>query len=199
MAPTWLIASENIFPNTFVAVAYTLFIVVWVLAEVLNRLVSRKNSSGERKDHGSFYLIILQIIISIIGTVLLREYNIWTFTGNLQTAGLALGFFGIIFREYSIAVLGKSFTVKVEVDKKRELTKSGPYKYIRHPAYTGSLMTIVGFAIGLGTWAGTILVFSLSFISYAYRISVEEKALTERYGEEYREYKKRTWKLLPGY
>ena len=199
MAINWLIAPEDMFPNTLTAIAYTVFIATWVLAEAYNRYVSRKNSSGERKDHGSFLLINVLTIAAIIGAVLLRIYNVWVFIGNLQVLGLALGFFGIIFRGYSIAVLGRSFTVKVEVDKKRELTKSGPYKYIRHPSYTGTLLTCIGFGLALGTWAGTILLAVLKLVAYSYRINVEEKALTETYGDAYIDYKKKTWKLLPGY
>lgn len=199
MAINWLIAPEHMFPNTLTAIAYTIFIITWILAEAYNRYVSSKNASGERKDHGSFYLINVLTFVAIVGAVMLRISNVWVYIGDMQVIGLALGFFGIILREYSIAVLGRSFTVKVEVDKKRELTKSGPYRYIRHPSYTGTLLTMVGFGLALGTWAGTLLLIVLKLVAYAYRINVEEKALTETYGEEYLKYKKKTWKLLPGY
>lgn len=199
MAINWLIAPEDIFPNTLTAIAYTVFILSWVMAEAFNRYISRKNASGERKDRGSFYLINFLTLAAIFGAVMLRIYNVWFFIGNIQILGLVLGFFGIIFREYSIAVLGRSFTVKVEVDKKRELTKNGPYKYIRHPSYTGTLMTCIGFGLALGTWAGAILLAVLKLIAYSYRINVEEKALTGMYGDKYLKYKEKTWKLLPGY
>ncbi len=199
MAVNWLIAPADIFPDALTAEAYTIFIVSWFLAEAYNRYISRKNASGVRKDRGSFILINVLTFVSIVGAVILRTYNVWVFIGDIQILGLALGFFGILFREYSIAVLGKSFTVIVEVDKKRELIKSGPYKYIRHPSYTGTLLTCIGFGLALGTWAGAILLAVLKLMAYSYRINVEEKALIETYGEEYLKYGRKTWKLLPGY
>jgi len=195
----WLIAPAEIFPSTVIAAAFTVFILSWVLAELFNRFISFKNTSGTKKDRGSFILINFLTFASIVGAVILRIYNVWSYIGDIQIIGLALGFLGIIFREYSIAILGRSFTVRVEVDKKRELVKVGPYKYIRHPSYTGALMTIIGFGLALGTWAGTILIIVLKLISYSYRINVEEKALAEIYGEEYLKYKKETYRLLPGY
>lgn len=51
---------------------------------------------------------------------------------------------GIFLRELSIWVLGKHFTVRVQVRDKAKLVTQGPYKYIRHPAYTGGFLTFVG-------------------------------------------------------
>jgi protein-S-isoprenylcysteine O-methyltransferase len=74
---------------------------------------------------------------------------------------------------------------------------SGPYKYLRNPAYTGALITLVGFGFGAGNWISVIFLLIIGLAAYAWRIAVEDKALRERFGEEYEDYKKRTWALIP--
>jgi protein-S-isoprenylcysteine O-methyltransferase Ste14 len=94
---------------------------------------------------------------------------------------------------------GLNFTVKVQVRKKAKLVTQGPYRYIRHPSYTGSLLSFTAIPLTIGTWSGAILVLVLSWIVHQYRIRVEEEALQAAFGSEYEEYKKRTWKLFPGF
>jgi protein-S-isoprenylcysteine O-methyltransferase Ste14 len=100
---------------------------------------------------------------------------------------------------WAIYVLGKYFTVRVQVREKSRLITHGPYSRIRHPSYTGTLLTVLGIAIAVGTWFGAFFALSLKLIAYRYRINVEEQALQEAFGPEWDDYKKRTWKLIPGY
>lgn len=74
------------------------------------------------------------------------------FSGDLQYVGLILLAFGIMLREWSIWVLGKHFTVRVQVSEKAKLVTQGPYMYIRHPSYTGILLTFIGIPLAIGTW-----------------------------------------------
>ena len=106
---------------------------------------------------------------------------------------------GILLREWSIWVLGKHFTVRVQVHDNAKLVTEGPYKYIRHPAYTGGFLTFSGIPLAIGTWSGVLVAIVVSMIAYLYRIRIEEEALQTAFGSEYEEYKKRTWKLFPGF
>ena len=78
------------------------------------------------------------------------------------------------------------------------MTTKGPYRWIRHPAYGGALLTIVGVPLALGTWAGALVTAAIGLAAYSYRVRVEEQALLAAFGDEYREYRRRTWKFLPG-
>jgi protein-S-isoprenylcysteine O-methyltransferase Ste14 len=111
--------------------------------------------------------------------------------------GIALMLAGIALRQYSMAVLGKFFTFDVAVDSGHALVETGPYRYVRHPSYTGALLTLFGFGLALGNWAGlATALFCLAF-AYTYRIRVEEAALSAALGEPYKEYVGRTWRLVP--
>ena len=121
------------------------------------------------------------------------------YSTDLQYSGLILLFLGIVLREWSIWILGRHFTVRVQVRKNAKLITQGPYKYIRHPSYTGSLLTFAGIPLAVGTWLGALIVLIIRLIAVQYRIRVEEEALQAAFGSEYEEYKKRTWKLFPGF
>lgn len=96
-------------------------------------------------------------------------------------------------------MLGKHFTVRVQVREKAKLITQGPYNCIRHPAYTGSFLIFTGISLAVGTWIGAIFAIAINLIAYRYRIRVEEEALLDAFGSDYEEYKKRTWKLFPGF
>ena len=104
---------------------------------------------------------------------------------------------GIALRWYSAAVLGKYFTFDVAIQSGQGLVEVGPYRYVRHPSYSGALLTLLGFGLALGNWAGLAAALSCMGLAYAYRIPVEEAALASGLGEAYKQYMKRTWRLVP--
>lgn len=194
-----LILPQDNFPSFIAAALFTILFIIWILSEIINNLISMSSSKGIYKDRGSFWPIVIGIFASIFIAIYFKVMNIGAYTNNIQYLGLILMFFGITLREYAIITLGKSFTVRVETNKNRKITKNGPYRYIRHPSYTGGLLTAIGIPLATGTWVGAILTFIIMMLVYNYRINVEEKALIESFGRKYLEYMKNTWKLFPGF
>jgi protein-S-isoprenylcysteine O-methyltransferase Ste14 len=76
------------------------------------------------------------------------------------------------------------------------VVQAGPYRWVRHPSYTGSLVTILGVLLCCLNWA-SLAAFALALAGYAYRIRIEEEALAESLGDEYRSYMRRTRRLIP--
>jgi protein-S-isoprenylcysteine O-methyltransferase len=112
-------------------------------------------------------------------------------------AGIGLMLLGIALRWYSVAVLGKYFTFDVAIHDGQVLVETGPYRYIRHPSYTGALLSLLGFGLSLENWAGLAAGIACLGFAYAYRIPVEEAALGSALGDTYTQYQKRTWRLVP--
>jgi protein-S-isoprenylcysteine O-methyltransferase Ste14 len=106
-------------------------------------------------------------------------------------------FVGIAFREWAVLSLGRFFTVAVTVASDQTLVKQGPYRWLRHPSYSGSILSLVGFPLAMGTWVGGLSILALSLVGYFYRVKVEEKALLKVFGDEYRDYMQRTWRFFP--
>ncbi|MEJ2594269.1 MAG: isoprenylcysteine carboxylmethyltransferase family protein [bacterium] len=83
------------------------------------------------------------------------------------------------------------------IDPEHSLVKKGLYKYIRHPSYTGSLLSFLGMGLSLNNWISTLVIFIPVLFAFIHRIRIEEKLLDEQSGMSYREYKRRTKRLVP--
>jgi protein-S-isoprenylcysteine O-methyltransferase Ste14 len=88
-------------------------------------------------------------------------------------------------RLWAVALLGRHFSMVVSVDSMQKVIQSGPYLVIRHPSYTGGLVTFIGIGLAFNTWVGSLITFVFFIIVYGYRIRIEEKALIERFPDEY--------------
>src|SRR6266849_5098999 len=173
----------------------------WILPEVIAWKVKRSTDSVKARDRGSLRLIVVLWWMGIamdfaLSSLLPQAALSWNRTA-LFFAGICLMFFGIALRWYSAAVLGKYFTFDVAIQSGQVLIEVGPYRYIRHPSYSGALLTLLGFGLALGNWAGLAATLSCMGIAYAYRIRIEEAALASALGETYKQYRKRTWRLVP--
>jgi len=104
---------------------------------------------------------------------------------------------GMIFRFIAVYTLGRYFTVNVTIRKDHRIIQQGLYKYLRHPSYLGSLFSFLGNGFALNNWYGMLIVFIPVLLAFMNRIRVEEELLISNFGQEYIDYKKRTWRLLP--
>jgi len=104
---------------------------------------------------------------------------------------------GIVVRWTAIRTLGKYFTGSVLIKDDHRLVRSGLYKYLRHPAYTGTLLAHLGLGLSFSNWF-TLGFSSIPFIAVAlYRMRVEEQALEEAFGSEYLAYSRTSKRLIP--
>jgi protein-S-isoprenylcysteine O-methyltransferase Ste14 len=174
---------------------------VWILPEVVAWKVKRSTGSAEGRDKGSLALIVVLwwtgIALDFLLTFLLPQAAIAWRRTSVFFVGICLMLLGTGLRWYSATILGTYFTFDVAVHGGQALIEAGPYRYIRHPSYTGALLTLLGFGLSLGNWAGLIAILSCMGAAYAYRIPIEEAALGAVLGESYRQYVRRTWRLVP--
>jgi len=103
----------------------------------------------------------------------------------------------LIIRWMAILTLKKYFTVNVSILKDHRIIDKGVYKFIRHPAYAGSLLSFLGLGLSFSNWLSTLVIFIPILIAFIYRIRVEEKALIQAFGDEYLNYSKTTKRLIP--
>jgi protein-S-isoprenylcysteine O-methyltransferase Ste14 len=174
---------------------------LWIGPEVIASVVKRSKTSSTLQDRGSLRLIKLLWAIGIaaaftIAIWLPQTAITWQRVGTFW-AGICLMLLGTAFRWYSAQVLGKFFTFDVAILSGHALIETGPYRYIRHPSYTGALVTLVGIGLALGNWVALAVAVLCLSIAYVYRIRVEEAALIGALGDSYIQYRRRTWRLVP--
>jgi protein-S-isoprenylcysteine O-methyltransferase Ste14 len=104
---------------------------------------------------------------------------------------------GMVFRFMAILSLGKMFTVDVTIRDNHLIKKDGLYKTLRHPSYTGMILSFIGFGISLNNWISLIIIIVLVVPAMLYRIKIEEKLLIDHFGSDYVEYAKKTYRLVP--
>src|SRR4029078_3274371 len=97
---------------------------------------------------------------------------------------------------YSAGRLGRLFGMGVMTVPDQVVVESGPYAMMRHPSYTGALMTVLGVMLCSTNWL-TLACFVIALPGFAYRIAVEERALVAALGDPYRDYMRRTKRLIP--
>lgn len=97
---------------------------------------------------------------------------------------------------WSRYLLGRNWSSVVQIKQGHELIEAGPYRYIRHPIYTGLLLAFIGTALKEGDVRGIFAVLII-FISFWRKLKMEERMLGETFGEVYNAYKSRTKALIP--
>ncbi len=174
--------------------------IAWFASEVLlNRFMRSASEDKKHQDKGSILFIWLVIAVAITSGIMITNYMNLPVSNQLllRYAGLFIIILGMIFRFFSIWTLGRFFTVDVTIRDNHKLKKDGIYKTIRHPSYSGSLLSFVGFGISLNNWISLIVITVLVTYAFLRRIKIEEKALSEHFGAEYLDYKENTYRLIP--
>lgn len=181
-------------------ILFTVSMFAWFITEILYKNILKSGENDKKdKDRSTLNILWMAIPVSIISAVSVYYLTRFPISGEMgiHYLGAACIWIGIIVRYVIIRSLGKYFTVDVTIREDHKIKKEGFYKYLRHPSYAFSLLTSLGLGLYLNNWLSLILAFSIPFVAFSYRITVEERALIEQFGEEYLEYRRKTKKLIP--
>jgi protein-S-isoprenylcysteine O-methyltransferase len=164
----------------------------------LKKRARAQDSRGE--DRGSLGLLWF-VIVPSVALAFAAPYGVPSANlgavAILRFLGIMVFAAGLAIRWYSIIHLGEFFTVNVAIAPDHRLIDSGPYRYVRHPSYTGALMAFLGLALSLANWTSLLLMVIPVLAAFLWRMHVEEAALLQAFGAQYREYMNRTKRLIP--
>ncbi|HPF70313.1 MAG TPA: isoprenylcysteine carboxylmethyltransferase family protein, partial [Candidatus Krumholzibacteria bacterium] len=107
------------------------------------------------------------------GHSLLREQFV-PHTTLVYSVGLALAIAGAALAIASRSLLGRNWSATVELKRDHELITRGPYRFVRHPIYTGLLLLFLGNAVMVGDWRGLLAV-AIVFASFWRKLRLEER------------------------
>jgi protein-S-isoprenylcysteine O-methyltransferase len=162
----------------------------------------KRAKSGEARDadRGSLVLLWVVIVLTVNLAYFLPSLVPSLGFGSRSLfidAGAAVFAAGLALRWYAILYLGRFFTVNVAISRDRQLIDTGPYRFIRHPSYSGALMAFLGLGLCIGNWASLAAMLLPTLVVFSWRIRVEERALLGALGEQYFTYMQRTKRLVP--
>ena len=157
--------------------------------------------SAESPDSGSLRLLLTGQWIALMAAFLLAFFHVWAFPAGvirpLFALGVTLLLLGSLLRRYCWRTLGEYFTGDVRARVDQPVIRTGPYRLVRHPSYTGGIMMFIGIGLALGSIPGFLLLTLTTIVAYGYRVAVEERALVEAIGEPYRSYMSESRRFIP--
>jgi len=191
------------FPTETEAVLFGVAYWGWVAAEIAGSVIlpylrrRRDSVTMQRVDRGAGWPITAALVASLLVAFWFSVNRIAPLPGWTFFPGLAFMACGIVLRQWSIAILGRFFSTTVCIQEGQCIVKEGPCRFIRHPSYSGSFLTLIGTGLCIRSF-GALLVLVLIFaIVMGCRIRIEEQALLANFGKEYEEYRKTTKRLIP--
>ncbi|MFJ8228720.1 methyltransferase family protein [Streptomyces sp. NPDC094448] len=175
-------------------------VLLWAGYELLLRSRADADSAtwrGGTADRGTTRLLLAAYAAAVLVNAVLGAVGIGELPGWPRWAGIAMIAAGLALRAWGMHTLGVHYTRTLRTTGGQRLVTDGPYRYIRHPGYCGSLLVWSGYSLGLGNGiAWGVVTVGLLFV-YGRRIAAEEEMLLAAFGAEYEEYRSRTRRLVP--
>jgi protein-S-isoprenylcysteine O-methyltransferase Ste14 len=174
----------------------------WLVFEAAMNIRQRLRVGGGLTLRDPTALVLIACLgASIVAAELLgRDGGVLWPGGRLWPviAGIALIVAGVGLRAWSIATLGRFFQYQIEIQAGHQVVTTGPYRYVRHPSYTGIALVLAGFALASGDVLSLVAVAVLGGLGLAVRIRAEERQLTEALGADYERFAAQRKRLIPG-
>jgi protein-S-isoprenylcysteine O-methyltransferase Ste14 len=168
------------------------FIACWLVAA----LGAKKSVRGGLWLKGAFGRVIM-----FLAAIYFLRHAHWhsgmiTFASPLLRAfGVFMCAAGIAFAFWARWNIGRNWGAPMSMRIDPELVTTGPYRFVRHPIYTGILLAQLGSALAGGIW--WLVVFAISIVYFVCSAIVEEKLMRDRFPGQYTDYQKRTKMLIP--
>ncbi len=112
------------------------------------------------------------------------------------TVSIAFGSVWIVMA--AVQTLGKEWSVTARLIEGHKLATRGPYRFVRHPIYTGMLGMLLATGLAISQWPSLVAAIATFFIGTIIRVRSEEKLLREQFGPKFEAYSKRVPAMLPG-
>lgn len=183
-----------------IGILWVIFLLYWLIPAASSKRTVRTNAWR----YGGLMWIVCIILIAVIFQVpgvrdLFASYGV----SNPAVSNSVLGYIGILLciagmalAIWARAYLGRNWNPPMSLTENPKLITSGPYRFVRHPIYSGGLLAIFGTALFLGgLWFFVVLFFVFCFVVFSAKR--EEQLLTKQFPDEYPEYMKRTKTLIP--
>jgi protein-S-isoprenylcysteine O-methyltransferase Ste14 len=179
-----------------IALMWLAWLVYWFIAGRNVKTARQIESPGSRAAH------ILPLVIAcwllwparLPGDFLSQPIIAWN--DALYPIGAVLVAAGLLFACWARYVLGRNWSGVVTVKEDHELIRSGPYRFVRHPIYTGLLLAFIGSALARDQWRGVLAVV-IVWLALWRKYRVEERLMEQTFGDAYRRFREETPALIP--
>ena len=179
----------------------TVFFTLFLLCAIVWRVAETFRKQGETRGHvsmsWSFYGLFALSCVIFGGTaaeffLVQREYNVW-----LAGLGLVMFVFANLLRRNAIHTLGRYWSLHIEIRERQPFVREGPYRYVRHPAYAAFVLEHIAVPLVGNAWWSLAVALLAYLPLILWRLTKEETALAQTFGEAYRAYQREVGALIP--
>jgi protein-S-isoprenylcysteine O-methyltransferase Ste14 len=177
--------------------AWTLY---WGLASFGNKAVRRREPLVSRLGHAVPLTVAALLFVPWHGTP--PPMLAWLYANDLPATradywtGVALVALGLGFSIWARRRLAGNWSGTVTLKENHELIRSGPYRFVRHPIYSGLLLAFIGSAVATAEWRGVLAVLVVLY-AFLRKIRLEERWMVETFGARYTTYRAEVRALVP--
>jgi protein-S-isoprenylcysteine O-methyltransferase Ste14 len=193
---------DPVFSRLGPKVAFLVTIGVWASGERYLRFRDWRSAvrKDRSQDRGTFWWAIASLSVAIVGGLALSTVSSLDLPGTLVwvVIGLTAAWLGIALRTWAVWTLGRFFTTTVVVRPDYQVISTGPYRWVRHPSYTGLLLVLAGLGCATSNIGTLLVLLVVPAIGLHKRIRVEEAALEEQLGAAYVDFARDRARLIPG-
>jgi protein-S-isoprenylcysteine O-methyltransferase Ste14 len=171
---------------------------VWAVVEFRQSLRSRPDA--RRAERGGRTVVVVPAVVGGLLALYLATVVPWLTVPDRTAASwcaLVVLWAAIALRLWSFRTLGRYFTFTVLTSTDQAVVTTGPYRFVRHPAYSALVLAAVAGGLLIGNWLSLVVLVGAVTGALVYRITVEERALERDIGPAYREYAATHKRLVP--
>ena len=174
---------------------------VWLGSEIALARMTRSQPADAQLDKSSMRTLWITILVSVTLGVFIGFQCIGHFELGprlFPIAGITLIICGLFVRWFAIVSLKHQFTVDVSIRENHRMIKEGIYRFVRHPAYAGSLLSFFGLGFCFSNYLSVLIISVPICVAFLHRVRIEEEALIHAFGREYLDYRASTRRFIPG-
>jgi len=180
----------------FAGLAWIVFLGYWLVSALRLKKVKQREARGQRLVQIAFMVVAYALVFNdTLGRGWLGT-RFFPASETIGETGFLLAVVGVAFAIWARWHLGENWSGTVTLKEGHELIRSGPYRYIRHPIYTGMLIAFAGTVLALGELRG-LLAFLIALACFYLKARKEERFLAQEFGESFTEHARRTGMFLP--
>ncbi|HME33199.1 MAG TPA: isoprenylcysteine carboxylmethyltransferase family protein [Terriglobales bacterium] len=181
---------------SIVGYLWSAFFVVWLVWAIGTKKTQTRESLRSRIPYvvlniAAFYAMFSRAVAYGWMRLRILPPDPW-----IENLGVAITAAGLLFAVWARAYLGRNWSGTVTIKVGHQLVRSGPYRWVRHPIYSGMILAMLGTAITRGQLRGLVAVVLL-WIGFTMKLRIEERFMTTTFGPEYEEYSRTTGAILP--
>lgn len=192
----WSDAAARLDPGMVIYYTWVIWLAIWIVAAFGRKRAEKRQPRAERLVHVASMVIAAFLLYSDQPWLPALDARFIPLKFWVAELGMWATILGAVFAIWARFHLGKNWSGEVTIREDHTLIRTGPYRFVRHPIYTGMLLALAGTALAIGKYRA-LLGFAIFTVGIVLKARREESMLAQEFGPAFEEHKKKTGFLFP--